>query len=77
MGKQELTIYTCDRCGRKIGSNEIKNGIGHFGYLHVLKWWMPVQGCYKLMYLCKDCYKEFDAWINAATEGHDEEADIR
>lgn len=61
MGKKEQTIYSCDRCGAVI-SEDALTVIGRHSFMHVLKWWMPIECRYKLVYLCKSCdekYKRF------------------
>ena len=59
MSKRTYTVYTCDRCKRKM-SNAIGDeafSFGKFHYMFVLKWYVPV-GSYKLTYLCKDCFEK-------------------
>ena len=61
MGKKEQTIYTCDRCGAVI-SGDSSTVIGRHSFMHVLKWWIPTECQYKIVYLCKFCdgkYKKF------------------
>lgn len=66
IGKCESTVYTCDRCGDTIVSFDKHNTIGHFKYLHVMKWFIPFPAYeqYKLSYLCDHCWKEFKDWID-------------
>ena len=64
MAKREMTVYTCDRCGAEI-TNTIKDrvfNIGHFKYIHVFKWFVPMGDRYRLFYLCRDCWKSFMDW---------------
>ena len=58
MGKKEQTIYTCDRCGAVI-SGYSPTVIGRHSFMNVLKWWMPIECQYKLVYLCKFCTDKY------------------
>lgn len=62
MAKREYTVYTCDRCGTQIDDGHWL--IGHHKFMHIFKWWMPVECRYKLLYLCPDCMKSFEKWVN-------------
>ena len=60
MGKKEVTIYTCDRCGATI--SDTVNSIGAWHYMHVFKWFVPTVSRYKIAYVCGECYEGFRKW---------------
>lgn len=57
MGKEEKTIYTCDRCGCVISEGR-EFGIRRFKYINFLKWWGPIPCKYDSTYLCRDCWEK-------------------
>lgn len=69
MPKIEETVYYCDRCGKKIASNDDVHHIGRFRYLHVFKWFVPTSTLrYPLIYICGDCFKSFKEWYGGKDE---------
>jgi len=62
MGKSEMTVYTCDRCGKTIFDENKVFLIGNFKYLHVMKWFVPTHENYRLFYLCGECWDSFKIW---------------
>lgn len=71
MGKHEITIYTCDRCGAKI--KDVKH-VGTFHFMHVFKWYVayPSIAHYTMEYICQDCFNSFKEWYKKDGDGkHD------
>ena len=76
MGKKEMVVYTCDRCGKEMIdplSGE-PNTVARFRFLHIFKWFVPcpVSG-YPLRYICNDCFKSFKEWYTAKQKDGEQE----
>ena len=61
MGKREIIVYVCDRCGA-----EMKEPfhVGTFHFMHVFKWYVayPSTAHYTMKYICKNCFESFKKW---------------
>ena len=66
MGKREITVYVCDRCGKTI--KDVKH-VGTFHFLHIFKWYMPVWSSYSMKYICQDCWGSFKKWYGEEGDG--------
>ena len=61
MGKREIIVYVCDRCGKTI--KDVKH-VGTFHFMHVFKWYVayPDIAHYTMKYICQDCLNSFKKW---------------
>ena len=68
MGKREITLYMCDRCGAEMKEAYL---VGTFHFIHIFKWYVPYPNTshYTVKYICKNCFKSFKKWYDEEGDG--------
>ena len=63
MGRREIIVYVCDRCGKTI--KDVKH-VGTFHFMHMFKWYVPALSFphYTMKYICQNCFESFKKWYD-------------
>ena len=61
MSKKEITIYTCDRCGKELATKP--HTISSARFLRVITWWVSTKSEFEVNHLCDDCWAAFEGFM--------------